>query len=328
MRRLRRIGFLGALDRIRPQNRHNRYDHSVGVARLALLYARQRGLSRHDTRILAAVGLLHDVGHGPLSHTLEPVFRNRFGISHHKVGRGIIRGESPYGREIPDVLERHGLDPAEIGAMMDGTHDGPHAFLFSSPINLDTMEGVIRCRSFIMPKSTILSAEAIVQTIAECDALPTQVLDAFWLLKHQMYAMVIHHPLGLLYDGIVQAIATRNPGAFAPTDFLKDDQQLRKDHPRLFSVLDRARESPGTLRNELQEEVLSHEITAPTRTFQCDTSVELKGPMDLNRRYVQKKTYRKVTIANLLPEQETKDGDRARRLGCRRHPIHLAPNLR
>ncbi|RYG89160.1 MAG: hypothetical protein EON58_19470, partial [Alphaproteobacteria bacterium] len=46
LQRLNNIGFLGALDYIRQSNgsnfhrrRHNRYDHSLGVAELALLYA-------------------------------------------------------------------------------------------------------------------------------------------------------------------------------------------------------------------------------------------------------------------------------------------------
>ena len=56
VQRLRRIGFLGAVDRMQSRNRHNRYDHSVGVARLALLYARKRDLSQRDTRLLAVAG--------------------------------------------------------------------------------------------------------------------------------------------------------------------------------------------------------------------------------------------------------------------------------
>ena len=61
MQRLRDIGFLGALDYIKTSNgsdmhrrRHNRYDHCLGVAELALLYAEIRGLASYDTRVLAA----------------------------------------------------------------------------------------------------------------------------------------------------------------------------------------------------------------------------------------------------------------------------------
>ena len=305
VQRLRRIGFLGAVDRIQSRNRHNRHDHSVAVARLALLYARSQNLSLHDTRVLAVAGLLHDVGHGPLSHTLEPIFKSRFGISHHKAGFEIIRGESPLGQEIPEVLTRHGIDPDEVNAMIDGTHHGRHAFVFSSPINFDTLEGVTRCRAFFLrTKLEIISAGGIVRAIADADTLPTQALDSFWLLKHQMYNLAIHHPVGLLYDGLAQAVVTQDVDGVAPSDFIKDEEQLRRSKRILFKFLDWARRSPGTLRKKIPDSILSHEIDAPTRTFSCNTSVELKRSTDLHLRYIQKATFRRVTINDLLPEED------------------------
>ena len=304
VQRLRRIGFFGAVDRMQSRNRHNRYDHSVGVARLALLYARKRDLSQRDTRLLAVAGLLHDVGHGPLSHTLEPVFRSRFGISHHEAGFQIIRGESSLGSEIPEVLTRHGLDPDEVISMIEGTHNGRHAFLFSSPINLDTIEGITRCRSFFLKRrSAVLSAEGIVSALAESEAQQTQALDSFWLLKHQMYNYCIHHPTGLLYDGLAQAIVAQDIDGFTPSDFLKDEKQLRRTKPRLFNILDWARRSPATLRKALPASILSHRIAAPVRTFVCNTSVQLKRSIDLVARYVQAGTVRRIPIDDLLPPE-------------------------
>jgi HD superfamily phosphohydrolase len=82
--RLKSIRFLGGIDYllVRVPNganrniRYTRYQHSLGVARLALLYGNQRGLSFSERRILYVAALLHDVGHAPLSHSLEPVLRN------------------------------------------------------------------------------------------------------------------------------------------------------------------------------------------------------------------------------------------------------------
>ena len=56
VQRLRRIGFLGAVDRMQSRNRHSRYDHSIGVARLALLYARIRDLSLTTPAFLQSPG--------------------------------------------------------------------------------------------------------------------------------------------------------------------------------------------------------------------------------------------------------------------------------
>lgn len=305
VQRLRRIGFLGAVDRCRSRYRHNRLEHSIGVAQLALLYARNRNLSRHDTRILAAAGLLHDVGHGPLSHTLEPIFKSRFGITHHKSGFAIIRGESSLGREIPDALTRHGLDLDEVHAMIEGTHHGRHAFIFSSPINVDTIEGITRSRSFFLGKSpAVMSAAGIVRTISEANTLPAQMLDSFWRLKHQIYNFAIHHPAGLLYDGLAQAVMTADFDDFAPEDFLRDEWQLRRGKPKLFKFLDYARRSPDGLREILPDAILNHEIDAPIRQFSCDTSVELRTSADLPFRYRQSRTRRQVRIINLLPSKD------------------------
>ena len=306
VQRLRRIGFLGAVDRSQHKNRHNRLDHSVSVARLALLYARIRNLSQHDTRILAVAGLLHDVGHGPLSHTLEPIFKRRFGITHHKVGFKIIRGESPLGREIPDVLTHYGIDPDEVNAMIGGTHDGQHAFVFSSPINIDTIEGITRSRSFFLRRAPqTISAVGIVRAISEADTPPTQKLDSFWRLKHQIYNSIIHHPVGLLYDGLAQAVVTQDIDGFTSNDFLADEQQLRRRKRKLFKLLDCARNSPDALRKTLPDKILSYEINAPVRTFFYNTSVDLKRATDFIRRYRQSTTFRRIQINDLLPTEDS-----------------------
>ena len=301
VQRLRWIGFLGAIDRIKSRSWHKRYNHSLRVAWLALLYAKSRNLSQHDTRVLAAAGLLHDVGHGPLSHTLEPIFQKRFGISHHKAGVRIIQGESALGREIPEVLARHGLDPDEVNAMIGGTHNGRHAFLFSGPINLDTIDGVTRCFSFFMrrmPKA--MSATRIVREIAETDTPPIRTLDFFWWLKDQMYNSLIHNPARFVYDGLAQAVVTEDIDDFKPSDFLKDEKQLRRTKRRLFTVLDRARQSLGKLREVLPDSILSYEVVVPTRRFVPKASFKPKKLTDLRYRYSQERTFCRVPVGSLL----------------------------
>src|SRR5208337_2078246 len=87
-RRLKSIRFLGGIDYllVRSPNgatrniRYTRYQHSLGVARLALLYSEQRDLSIAERRTVYVAALLHDVGHAPLSHSLEPIFEQAFGL--------------------------------------------------------------------------------------------------------------------------------------------------------------------------------------------------------------------------------------------------------
>lgn len=94
MKRLSGIGFLGAIDyvtkgsgRAAYRRRHNRLEHSIGVALLAQRFCEVAEVTERERLTLVAAGLLHDVGHGPLSHTLEPVFSDYFGIDHDSVAQ-------------------------------------------------------------------------------------------------------------------------------------------------------------------------------------------------------------------------------------------------
>src|SRR5664279_4631146 len=72
-RRLARISQLGLVSLVYPAALHTRFEHSLGVYRLALLYLKQLS---YDERFAAAVrpeqaevfiaaALLHDLGHWP-----------------------------------------------------------------------------------------------------------------------------------------------------------------------------------------------------------------------------------------------------------------------
>lgn len=312
IQRLKKIGFLGAIDYVVTGNgrethrrRHNRYDHSIGVAQLAGHYAKIRELSLNETRLLMAAGLLHDVGHGPLSHTLEPVFKREFGVSHHQTGSQIIHGESPYGPEISNILAKYQVDLEEMNAYIECEHDGPHGYLFSSPINLDTIEGITRSRSFFARSSALIPALTIVSEIAKSDSLPTQSLDAFWELKHEVYNVFIHHDLGLIFDGLAQAYMVSEIEKFNPTDFLWTEDQLRQKWPELFYIFSWAQKSRLRLLYRVHDELLDHEVSAPKRSFFVDDTIELGSIDDLRLRYQQKKTMRSMVIRDLVETKGT-----------------------
>lgn len=83
MQRLRRIKQLGMSEFVFPGATHSRFAHSVGVfhtaRELVQIIRRERPDSpnseREEVSVLAA--LLHDIGHGPLSHTFEVLQKER-----------------------------------------------------------------------------------------------------------------------------------------------------------------------------------------------------------------------------------------------------------
>jgi len=94
-KRLENISFLGAIDYISSNSkRFYRYEHSVSVGVLALSYAKLQKLDKKDTDILVSSALLHDIGHAPLSHSIEGVFKKKYDINHHQNGNNIIKGRN------------------------------------------------------------------------------------------------------------------------------------------------------------------------------------------------------------------------------------------
>ena len=81
--RLRRIKQLGVCELVFPGANHSRFAHSIGVMHVARSFlARIRRVwpelldEERETLVLAAA-LVHDVGHGPFSHSFESVTGDR-----------------------------------------------------------------------------------------------------------------------------------------------------------------------------------------------------------------------------------------------------------
>lgn len=108
---LRRLGFIrtfGAGGLVLP-TQHSRLAHVQGVFALAAYF-------QPDNELVRLGALLHDVGHGPFSHSAETIP----GFDHHEAGREIILGEM-----VGDILRQYGFDPAQIVALTEGNPPNP-----------------------------------------------------------------------------------------------------------------------------------------------------------------------------------------------------------
>lgn len=153
--RLRRIRQLGVSEFVFPSATHTRFAHCVGVFHTArqLIRIIEREVSginetynaqRAEVAVIAA--LLHDLGHGPLSHTFEGVQKSR-GIKkkHEKWSAEIVR--NPRGR-IQRLLDEHrvGLTD-EIAAMLEKEDpDDIYHAVVSSSFDADRLDYLRRDR--------------------------------------------------------------------------------------------------------------------------------------------------------------------------------------
>ena len=80
-RRLSRISQLGLVSLVYPAALHTRFEHCLGVYRLALLLLKQLAhdprfadaVRAEDGELFLATALLHDLGHWPFCHPMEDV---------------------------------------------------------------------------------------------------------------------------------------------------------------------------------------------------------------------------------------------------------------
>lgn len=310
--RLRDIGFLGAIDYVQfskrtRRNRHyyNRYEHSIGVANLALLYADIQGLPQREARVLAAAGLLHDVGHGPLSHTLEPIFRSYFGFSHHSCGKDILFGRTLFGYEIIDIMEEFGVDIEEVVAMIEGDHKGSHAFLFSCPINVDTLDGICRTKKFAATNESdgLIDPRNFVISLAESEGSSTNETDEFWQIKDEVYNQIVHSSIGLLFDGLAQAYMQSRIDEFSAEDCFTTERDLELSHPMLFELLNSANASFSSAYDNLKNlvpELLGYTVKVCKRGFQIVDDFHASNSSELELRYTQTTSYLQKTIEELV----------------------------
>ena len=146
-RRLARISQLGFVSLVYPAAHHTRFEHSLGVYRLALLYLKQLSyddrfaalITRDDARRFIVAALLHDLGHWPFCHPIEDM--NLPGVPDHELFANSFLLES----EIADTLRTDwGIAPREIVALLSEKPRDDKSRLLSSmlsgPIDVDKMD--------------------------------------------------------------------------------------------------------------------------------------------------------------------------------------------
>ena len=100
-KRLLNISQLGLVNRVFPCALHNRYTHSIGVMYVADQMSQRMGLNDNERQLLRLAGLLHDIGHYPLSHNVEQAYKNYWKTSR---AAESVDWESNCLINIPDIL--------------------------------------------------------------------------------------------------------------------------------------------------------------------------------------------------------------------------------
>lgn len=150
-RRLARISQLGLVSLVYPAAIHTRFEHSLGVYRLALLFLQRLSYDPRftdavgpaDAELLIAAALLHDLGHWPFCHPIEDI--QLPSVPRHELFANSFLLEG----EIADVLrDEWQINPRDVVALLSEKPRDPArrilASMLSGPIDCDKMDYLAR----------------------------------------------------------------------------------------------------------------------------------------------------------------------------------------
>ena len=210
--RLRRIRQLGPAYLTFHGAESSRFTHSLGVLHLARealnqLEMRASGLGSYRAALYAAA-LLHDVGHGPLSHAGEEMY----GLRHETWSGRLIR-EHPALRQRLEA-ERSGLADEVADLLEHGRH--PHAAitaLVSSQLDCDRMDYLLRDSYSTGTRYGQLDLERIqaALTLAPDGTLALHpkgllAVEHYLVVRHLMYRAVYNHRLSVVANWLLQRL--------------------------------------------------------------------------------------------------------------------------
>lgn len=243
LQRLRRVKQMGLSSLVYPSATHTRFSHSLGVMNLAGMFANSLNLDDHTYRTLRIAGLVHDVGHGPFSHTSDRVAQ-KYGYTHEERSCEIIENELL--SVIPDdinikEIKNHILSDADINIIAGDIDADRIDYLNRDTINTGLNYGIIDYQ-------TIVEFAMIKNNELVFDRKATDPISE--MLSARMYmhnAIINHHAVrlaGTILERALEKYVEINSvkEMMAKNDYTMHTELKNADNTRIKNLYDKIRE--------------------------------------------------------------------------------------
>lgn len=231
--RLKKVSFLGAIDyTTSKQYKSSRFEHSIDVAELALYVCKIRNYNKEIQNHVVVAALLHDIGHAPLSHSMESSFKNAFGIDHHIAGTNLLIGEENKANSLNKLLKK--VDVSLVVDLIEQKSREPFSDIFNSPINVDTIDGIYRSLKYLNKNIDINKVEIAAASFGETKESDESILDDFWKKKDLVYQKLITTGIVSVADHISREYFEDNKSRLDESFFYKKESSLTQGSKPIF----------------------------------------------------------------------------------------------
>jgi hypothetical protein len=254
--KLSHIKQLGLAHLVFPGAHHTRFEHSLGVSHVGGMMADSVGLDEEEKCLVQVAGMLHDVGHGPYSHTLEHILHENGGMDHMSVTEGIIMGDHDVLRQgeasvfakrmlVPDILEKYDIDPKRVSDLIRGPdasgserslfwsegennfsdEDHTLATLVHGPVDCDQTDYLLRDAHFTGVRHGIIDHRHLIHNLhrhagsVAIDESGIPALEGMLTARALMYSAVYFHRVTRITEVMLSSAVERmNVDDYDPLD--------------------------------------------------------------------------------------------------------------
>lgn len=212
--RLRRIRQLGTTYVTFHGAEHSRFNHSLGVYEIVRrivdnVFKNRPEWDSNERLLCLTAALLHDLGHGPFSHSFEKVFH----LDHEDFTQKIIMGNT----EVNAILTKVGTDfPKKVAEVIGKTYENKLVVnLISSHIDADRMDYLQRDAYFTGVSYGHFDMERILRVMRPHEDQVVikhtgmHAVEDYIMSRYQMYWQVYFHPVTRSAEVILRKILKR-----------------------------------------------------------------------------------------------------------------------
>jgi uncharacterized protein len=207
--RLRRIKQLGLTHLVYPGALHTRFQHSLGAMYLmqeaiSILKSKGHNISKEETEGALVAILLHDIGHGPFSHTLEHSILK--GVHHEEISKVFL--------QRLNLIFKGGLETGM--EIYNHTHKKSYlSQLVASQLDVDRMDYLTRDSFFTGVSEGVIGTQRIIKMLDVAggnlvvESKGIHSIEKFIIARQIMYWQVYLHKTVLAAENMLIRILER-----------------------------------------------------------------------------------------------------------------------